>query len=258
MFFEAVEKVANAGASKSNFLKNSFGKYFVLSTFAGFFVGLGILLIFSIGGLAAPVIGPLGARTLMGVCFGVALSLVIMCGSELFTGNNFVMTISTLSKKTTWTDTIKLWVVCYFGNLAGSILCGYLFSLTNLTVHFVPGAESVGKFMGTIATLKATAPFWDLFYRGILCNILVCLAVWCSIKMTSESGKLIMIWWCLFAFITVGLEHSIANMTLFSALMFKEPQFFMGMIVNLIPVTLGNMLGGIGLGAAYYYVSKKD
>ncbi|MGL5663063.1 MAG: nitrite transporter NirC, partial [Cetobacterium sp.] len=71
MFFEAVEKVANAGVSKSNFLKNSFGKYFVLSTFAGFFVGLGILLIFSIGGLAAPVIGPLGARTLMGACFGV-------------------------------------------------------------------------------------------------------------------------------------------------------------------------------------------
>jgi len=258
MFLETIEKVANAGVAKVNFLKSSLGKYFILSAFAGFFVGLGILLIFSIGGLAAPVIGPLGARTLMGACFGVALSLVIMCGSELFTGNNFVLTISTLSKKTTWTDTVKLWTVCYLGNLLGSILCGWFFSMTNLTIHFVPGAESVGKFMTTIATLKATAPFMDLFYRGVLCNILVCLAVWCSIKMTSESGKLIMIWWCLFAFITIGLEHSIANMTLFSALMFKEPQFLMGMINNLIPVTLGNMVGGIGLAAAYFYVSKKD
>ncbi|MGL6167729.1 MAG: formate/nitrite transporter family protein [Fusobacteriaceae bacterium] len=258
MFWETIEKVANAGAAKSNFLKKSFGKYFVLSTFAGLFVGLGILLIFSIGGLAAPVIGPLGARTLMGACFGVALSLVIMCGSELFTGNNFVMTISTLAKATTWGDTFKVWFVCFFGNLFGSVLCGYLFSLTNLTVHFVPGAQSVGNFMGTIATLKVTAPFWDLFFRGVLCNILVCLAVWASIKMTSESGKLIMIWWCLFAFITIGLEHSVANMTIFSALMFKDPSFLPGMITNLIPVTLGNIVGGAGLGAAYFYVSKKD
>lgn len=258
MFLETIEKVANTGSTKVKFLKNNFGKYFVLSMFAGFFVGLGILLIFSIGGLAAPILGPFGARTLMGVAFGVALSLVIICGSELFTGNNFILTISSLSKKTTWTESIQLWIICFFGNLAGSILCGYLFSLTNLTVHFVPGAESVGKFMISIATLKATAPFWDLFYRGVLCNILVCLAVWCSIKMSSESGKLIMIWWCLFTFITVGLEHSIANMTLFSALMFKDPQFFMGMITNLIPVTLGNFVGGAGLGAAYYYVSKKD
>ncbi|MEG0070180.1 MAG: formate/nitrite transporter family protein, partial [Cetobacterium sp.] len=157
MFLETIEKVANAGSTKVKFLKNNFGKYFVLSMFAGFFVGLGILLIFSIGGLAAPILGPFGARTLMGIAFGVALSLVIICGSELFTGNNFILTISSLSKKTTWTESIQLWTVCFFGNLAGSILCGYLFSLTNLTVHFVPGAENVGKFMITIATLKATA-----------------------------------------------------------------------------------------------------
>ena len=258
MFSEAIDKVIGAGVNKTNFLKGSLLRYFVLSSFAGFFVGLGILLIFTIGGLAVPIAGPFGARTLMGVAFGVALSLVIMCGSELFTGNNFVLTVSSLAKKTTWMDSLKLWIVCYFGNLFGSIVCGLLFSLTNLTEHFIPGAESVGKFMTMIATIKYTAPFWDLFYRGVLCNILVCLAVWCSIKMTSESGKLIMIWWCLFTFITVGLEHSIANMTLFSALMFKAPEFFMGMIINLIPVTLGNFVGGAALGALYYYVSKKD
>lgn len=258
MFLDSIEKTANAGLNKSKFLRNNMLKYLVLSIFAGFFVGLGILLIFTIGGLAAPVIGPLGARTLMGACFGVALSLVIMCGSELFTGNNFVMTISTLSKKTTWKDTFYLWTICYIGNLLGSILCGYLFHLTKLTTHFIPGAESVKKFIITIATAKATAPFSDLFFRGILCNILVCLAVWCSIKMTSESAKLIMIWWCLFAFITIGLEHSIANMTIFSTVMFDDSQFVMGLVKNLIPVTLGNIVGGCVLGASYFYVSKEN
>ncbi|MGL4533615.1 MAG: formate/nitrite transporter family protein [Fusobacteriaceae bacterium] len=258
MLKDVVEKVACLGAGKVSYLKNSLSRYFVMSSLAGFFVGLGILLIFTIGGLAAPVIGPLGARLLMGVSFGVALSLVIMAGSELFTGNNLVLTISSLKGKTSWKDTFFLWIVCYFGNFFGSIVCGYLYYLTGLTKHFIPGAESVNKFFIATSIAKGSAPFSDLFFRGVLCNILVCLAVWCGIKMTSESGKLIMTWWCLFAFITIGLEHSVANMTIFSVAIFQDPAFIIPMFKNLIPVTLGNMAGGIGLGAAYYFSSNKN
>ncbi|MGL6115019.1 formate/nitrite transporter family protein [Cetobacterium sp. SF1] len=258
MVKDVIEKISSAGVTKVKFLEKSISRYFAMSFLAGFYVGIGILLIFTIGGLAVPVAGPFGARVLMGICFGVALSLVIMAGSELFTGNNLIMTISTLNKKTTWKNSFYIWLISYLGNFAGAIVLGLLFYYTKLYVHFIPGAPDVLKFMSNIANIKATTPFIELFFRGLLCNILVCLAVWCCFKMTSESGKLIMIWWCLFSFITIGLEHSIANMTLFSSLMFYDSNFLFGMIQNLIPVTLGNMVGGIILGGFYYFISNKD
>lgn len=257
MFKDVVEKMAGMGAAKRDFLKGSLSRYFLVSAMAGAYVGLGILLIFTIGGVANPMAGAFGVRVLMGVGFGVALSLVIMAGSELFTGNNMVMTISTLEKKTTWRETGWLWLVCYFGNFFGSIVVGYLYYLTGLTKHFAPGAGDVMAFLNTVSGVKGGTPFMDLFFRGVLCNVLVCLAVWCAAKLTSESGKLIMIWWCLFTFITVGLEHSIANMTIYSIVIAHDFSFFGPMMNNLIPVTLGNMVGGIGLGIAYHYASTK-
>lgn len=255
---DVLEKVGGIGTTKVCYLKNSLSRYFLMSSLAGAYVGLGILLIFTIGGIASPVVGPFGTRILMGISFGVALSLVVMAGSELFTGNNLVLTISSLKGTTSWRDTFYLWTICYFGNFFGSIVTGYLYHLTGLTKHFASGAGDVFNFFYSVSIAKSSAPFSDLFFRGVLCNILVCLAVWCGIKMTSESGKLIMIWWCLFTFITVGLEHSIANMTIFSVAIFQDSAFIVPMFKNLIPVTLGNMVGGIGLGAAYYFSSNKN
>lgn len=96
--------------------------------------------------------------------------------------------------------------------------------------------------------------------RGILCNTLVCLAVWCSMKLKEEVAKLVMIFWCLFAFITSGFEHSVANMTLLSVSLFiphPETVSWAGLAANLIPVTLGNMVVGIlFVGIAYWYIEK--
>lgn len=100
-----------------------------------------------------------------------------------------------------------------------------------------------------------------LLAKGILCNVLVCLAVLCAVKMKSESGKLIMIFWCLFAFITSGFEHSIANMTIFSISLFMphpETVSVAGLLANLVPVTIGNFIGGAFiLGGSYYYMGKE-
>ena len=106
------------------------------------------------------------------------------------------------------------------------------------------------SFILKAATYKSNGPWWELFFRGIFCNWLVCLAIWSAVgRCTSDSGKLIMIWWCLFAFITTGMEHSVANMTILTIanLLPHDPAVISwGKMFghNLVPVTLGNIVGG--------------
>ena len=247
---EVLDVFSHTAALKVNQLNSSKSRYMVMTMLAGFFVGLGIVLIFTIGGMLVP--GDFaGAKIVMGISFGIALSLVIMAGADLFTGNNMVMTIGTLKKETTWRDTLRIWIYSYFGNFAGSILVAVLFFYSGLA------SGDTADFINTTAIAKMNTPFVELLIRGILCNILVCLAVWCSVKLKEETAKLIMIFWCLFAFITSGFEHSVANMTLLSiSLMIPHPETvsLVGMAANLIPVTIGNIIGGaIFVGAAYWY-----
>ncbi|MCE4050096.1 MULTISPECIES: formate/nitrite transporter family protein [Bacillaceae] len=252
---DVITAFSNTALMKTNALNANKSKYIVGSMLAGFFVGLGIILIFTIGGMLAPAEFA-GTKIIMGVSFGIALSLVIMAGADLFTGNNMVMTIGMLENKVTWKDTGKVWGFSYIGNFIGSILVALLFSYSGLAIG------GVADFVTSGAAAKMNAPFMELLIRGILCNILVCLAVWCSVKLKDETAKLIMIFWCLFAFITSGFEHSIANMTLLSiALIIPHPETvsFGGMFANLLPVTLGNIIGGaVFVGAAYWYnISEK-
>lgn len=119
----------------------------------------------------------------------------------------------------------------------------------------------VGQFILSASATKMSLPIHELIVRGILCNLLVCLAIWCSFKMKEETGKLIMIFWCLFAFITTGFEHSVANMTLLSIGLFiphTAAVSLSGFIYNLSFVTLGNMIGGaLVLAIPYYLISKE-
>lgn len=251
MYEELVQNIANLAVAKENLLKKGLTKYLVLSLFAGLYVGLGIILIFTIGGVVGD--SPY-KRVIMGASFGIALSLVLMAGSELFTGNNMIMTVGSLEKKVSWLTTLKIWVYSYIGNFAGSILAAWLFFMAGL------GNGPVGEFIVKTTELKMNAPFMDLFFKGILCNILVCLAVLTFIKLKEETAKLIMVFWCLFAFITSGFEHSIANMTLLTiGLLLPHPETvsLLGLMNNLIPVTLGNMVGGaVVLGFGYWYVGN--
>lgn len=252
---DTLSKLCDAAKSKIDFLKKSKGKYIVASVLAGFYVGLGILLIMTIGGLLSSVGSPY-AKIVMGVSFGIALSLVLMAGSELFTGNNLVMMVGALSKKVSWSDAIGVWIYSYVGNFIGSFLIALIFIYTNLT------KGKTGEFILKVSSAKMNDVFMALLMKGILCNILVCLAVLCAIRMKSESGKLIMIFWCLFAFITCGFEHSVANMTILSIgvlISHSETISLLGMFNNLLPVTLGNFIGGaLFLGGSYYYIGKEN
>ncbi len=252
MFQEDVSAASNAARNKAVLLeKNPLG-YFIASMLAGIYVGFGILLIFSMGGMLN---GAPYTKIVMGLSFGIALSLVIIAGSELFTGANMIMTLGVLNKTVSVSQTLKLWLVCWLGNWVGSFILAVVF----WAAGFATGGT--GTFIANTAAAKMSVPFLPLLMRGLLCNTLVCLAVWCSFRCKSESGKLIMIFWCLFAFITSGFEHSIANMTLLSIALLSPMEAAVslgGYFYNIIVVTLGNMLGGILFVALPYHIISKQ
>ncbi|NNU78651.1 formate/nitrite transporter family protein [Clostridium estertheticum] len=254
MFSEEINKVSASAIKKSELLKKSKMRYLTSSVLAGIYVGFGILLIFTIGGLLSQATSP-ATKIVMGASFGIALSLVIMAGSELFTGNNMTMTIGSLEKKVSWLDSTNIWIYSFIGNFVGSAALAAMFVGSGLA------KGSTASFILKTSQMKMASPSIELFLKGLLCNMLVCLAVWCSIKLKEETAKLIMIFWCLFAFITTGFEHSIANMTLLTtALMIPHSAAISigGLAHNIIWVTLGNFVGGaVFIGAAYWFISKE-
>ncbi|TQQ83216.1 nitrite transporter NirC [Peptacetobacter hominis] len=252
MFEKEYNSIAETAAKKISFLKRNKIGYFTSSMLAGIYIGIGILLIFSIG-------GQLGTHPMtkffMGISFGIALSLVVIAGADLFTGNNLIMSVGIIKKTVSLNDSIILWLICFLGNWFGSIILAILFHFSGLdTMEFA-------EFVNKTAVIKTTLSPLALFTRAILCNLLVCLAVWCSYKCTSESGKLIMIFWCLFAFITTGFEHSVANMTLLSCALINNINgdlSILGYLYNIITVALGNITGAIILLALPYAIISKE
>lgn len=253
MYQETIHALAQAAGGKADQLRTHPIAFVISSIQAGAYIGFGVLLSFTIGGLLN---GEPYAKVLMGISFGVALSLVVIAGAVLFTGNNLVMTCGALSHTARWIDAIKLWVVCWLGNLAGAVLLALMFRASGLL------NGNTASFIASAAAGKVGAPAIALFFRGVLCNVLVCLAVWSGFRCKSESGKLIMIFWCLFAFFTTGFEHSIANMTLLTlALMAPSAEAAInigGWAYNLAVVTAGNMVGGILLVALPYHAISSE
>ncbi|RUT47802.1 formate/nitrite transporter family protein [Paenibacillus anaericanus] len=254
MFTQSVEAIIEAAVKKKEKMNESLPRYIVSAMLAGAYVGLGIILIFSIGAPLAAVKSPF-QTTLMGMSFGLALTLVVFAGSELFTGNNMFFTMSTLAKRTTVGDTAKNWTIVFLGNLAGAVLLSLLVWGSGLFKTAAPE-----HLIFAASAKKMAAPFSELFFRGILCNWLVCLALWMANRAKDDISKLVLIWWCLYAFIASGYEHSVANMTLLSLSLIlpnhPDTITIAGWMHNMIPVTLGNILGGaVFVGMAYWFIS---
>jgi nitrite transporter len=248
---ETILAAADAAGGKMNWLCRHPLGYFLLAALAGIYVGFGIVLIFAIGAPLLAVNSPI-AKLAMGASFGIALSLVIFAGSELFTGNNMIMMVGMLRRTVSPAALVAVWLVSFAGNLAGSLALAWLVAKSG-----VLGAAPHLAIIEKTAATKMSLPFGTLLVRGILCNWLVCLAVWCAIRVKSDSAKLILIFWCLFAFIAAGFEHSVANMTLLGIALFQPHAAAVstaGFVHNLVPVTLGNIIGGaLFVGAAYWF-----
>ncbi len=255
MEHETIATVAAAARTKAGLLRHGPLQYLVLSALAGAYVGLGIVLIFAIG---APLqaAGSGATKAVMGASFGVALTLVIFAGSELFTGNNLVMTVGLLSRTVNGAALARIWIVSFAGNLVGSLLLALATAASG-----VLGKAPAKDFVLGVVAAKMAAPASELFFRGVLCNALVCLAVWMGIRTKDETARLVLIFWCLFAFIGAGFEHSVANMSLLGIGLFlpHDPALvnWVGFARNLTVVTAGNIVGGaLLIGLPYWFVAQ--
>lgn len=253
--------------------KGSFQKLLILGILAGAFIAFAAegsnMAAFNL--FAEPTTFGLG-KALAGVVFGTGLMLVVLAGGELFTGNT-MMLAAVLDKKITVSKMLRNWIIVFIGNFLGSLLIAYMMVHSGL---FGSGAEMLGAITVKIAVYKVNLDFLQAFYLGIMCNWLVCLAVWIASGAESMVGKIFSIFFPIWLFITSGFEHSVANMYYIPAgIMAKANGSFAELshlsqealdsltwssfaIHNLIPVTLGNIVGGgIFVGMAYWYAYKK-
>lgn len=247
MYQTAIDQFADTAGAKARAMRDNPLGFFIACMMAGAYIGLAIILIFSLGQLADPAARPL----VMGVSFGIALTLIVFAGAELFTGHTMVMTLGLLTGRTSFGDLGKSWVMTWTGNLVGSAVVAYLFYLGGGGQILKDGAT----FIYEAANGKMHATPLALLARGILCNWLVCLGIWMAGRCKEDAAKLIVLFWVLFAFIASGYEHSVANMTVFSlALLGGHPDTISlgGAVYNLFWVTLGNIVAGaVFMGAGY-------
>ena len=247
------ERIAGLAKKKVGFLADSPSGYVLLSAMAGVYLGFGIALIFSLGGplMAA---GSSVVKLVMGASFGIALTLVIFAGSELFTGNNLIGAIGGLSRSVSWGDVVHFNIWSWVGNLMGSLALAWL-----VVESGVLSKGPTADFIGKVAAMKMSLSAWELFVRGVLCNWLICLAVWMVGRTGSDAAKIMLIFWCLFAFIGTGYEHSIANQSFLGMALFLPHDAAVswgGFWYNQLFVVLGNIVGGgVFVGGLYWLVS---
>jgi nitrite transporter NirC len=253
MYSEAVHALADQAVAKLEAQKRSLLSHLVRSMMAGMYVGAAIVLIFTIGGLLSTA-APGTERIAMGICFGGALTIVIFAGSELFTGSNLVLTLGVFTRRATVRDLASNWWWTFIGNLLGSILLAAM-------VVYSGVLEPVKAFVLKLTNMKMNLPVEQLFLRGVLANWLVCLGVWMAVRIKSESAKLLMIWWCMFTFITSAYEHSIANMCGLMLGLLLDHSAYPGITLegygyNLLWATLGNIVGGAIFVAGMYWLGS--
>lgn len=229
------------------------GKMIVLGMLAGVYIGFGACVFVQATAAGGDAFQTMAAKLIGASLFPVGLMMVILCGAELFTGNN-LLTLALMDGKITWGKMLRNWCVVYIANLAGSVFLAFLLAKSGLFM------DAAGERAMAIASAKTSIPFMPALIRGILCNILVVLACWFQAGAKDMIGKIFAIWFPIMLFVFAGFEHSVANMTYIPLGIFLGADvtwgaFFIG---NLLPVTIGNMIGGaVIIPFAYYYSYKK-
>ena len=226
-------------------------KMVLLGIMAGVYIGLGAhAFLLATAGTGTPFEATAG-KLIGAALFPVGLMLVIFCGAELFTGNN-LLTLALFEKKITPGAMLKNWIVVYLANLIGGVLLAYLLAKSGLY------AGAAAERAMAVAASKAGAPFGELLIRGIFCNMLVVLACWFQAGAKEMIGKIFAVWFPIMLFVFAGFEHSVANMMYIPLGIFLGAEVtFGGLVANLIPVTIGNMIGGALWIPVFYYFSYK-
>ncbi|QOR68013.1 formate/nitrite transporter family protein [Cytobacillus suaedae] len=247
-------EVENLVLKKLKVYKQSKARYIARSVLASMFIGFGVIVAFKTGNFFYLVHSPF-AYPMAAFAFGSAIILIAFGGGDLFTGNTFYYTYAALRGKVRWLQVAKLLFYSYLGNILGAVL----FALLIYFAALFEKPEST-KFLMSVVENKLDASFWEFLFRGILCNWLVCLAFFIPMAFKESTAKIVTMILLVFCFFISGYEHSIANMVTFSiSLILEHPESITlpGMIHNLIPVTIGNLIGGeFMMGIMYYYANK--
>jgi len=221
----------------------------VLGFLGGAFIALGAMyytVVVTDSGLG---LGP--TRLLGGAAFSLGLILVVVGGAELFTGNNLIV-MAWVDRRISLPALLRNWVLVYVGNLAGAL--GTVL-LMHLSGAMGVGGGAVARTAAAIAAAKVALPWGEAFFRGLLCNVLVCLAVWLAMGARTTSGRIPAIVFPVSAFVALGFEHSVANMYLIPIGALSGAQVTLaGFVANLVPVTLGNIVGGGVFVAGVYWL----
>lgn len=262
---EIAARIEKASASKAS---TDPLRILTLAVLAGAFIGFGCVFFTAITSQAAG-IHPGLLRVLGGLVFCLGLILVVVAGAELFTGNN-LLAMAYVDQKISLRQLLQNWLLAFTGNFAGALgLVGLIF----LSGHWSDDHWAIGGRALAIANAKVNLDFWPAFVRGMLCNILVCLAIWLCYAGHSVTDKVLAIVFPITAFVALGFEHSVANMYLIPAglLLAKNADALNALqaattlpdlgnltvrgflLRNLLPVTLGNIVGGSGLVALVYW-----
>ena len=240
-------RIESGGVAKANMpaLKTA-----TLGILAGAFISFGAMFYTLVITGADMGFGP--GRLLGGVAFSLGLILVLIAGAELFTGNNLIV-MAWAERKVTSAQLLRNWVLVYIANFAGALGTVVLFVLAG-ALELNGGA--VGRTAADIARAKIELDPVTAFFRGVLCNTLVCLAVWLCFAAREVTGKVLAIVFPISAFVALGFEHSVANMYLIPLGMIAAGGGVDGaaLAANLVPVTLGNIVGGSGLVALTYWL----
>jgi formate transporter len=262
--FEMAQKAEELGVRKAN---SPFFRLLLLSILAGAFIALGAA--FSTTVLAGSSVLPYGlARLLAGLALCLGRILVVVGGAELFTGNSLII-MARASGKISTSALLRNWAIVYLGNFIGSVIIA---SLMFLAKQYTNEAGAVGEIALKTAASKVQLGFIQAMALGILCNMLVCLAVWLTYSARTTTDKIMAVIFPITAFVTIGSEHSIANMFFIPYGLFIQqfdPAFMAGLgnqvnlenlswsaffFNNLLPVTIGNIIGGALLVGLLYWL----
>lgn len=246
---EIARRVESVGVAKARADTLSL---FVLAVLAGAFISLGAL--FSTVVVTGSALGFGPTRLLGGLAFCLGLVLVVVAGAELFTGNNLIA-MAWASRLIRTREVVRNWAIVYAGNVAGCLGTVLLAAWSGLAGA---GDGTVGATAVSVARAKAELPVAEAFARGVLCNALVCLAVWLTIGSRSVTDRILAIIFPVTAFVACGLEHSIANWFLLPFGLVADAHGVIprsGIVRNLAAVTAGNLVGGTLLVAGVYWIA---
>ena len=260
---EIAMAIREAGRKKTRL---SLDRMFVLAMLAGAYIGFGAQLATTVSMDMIPRYGVGLTNLVSGTVFSVGLMLVILGGSELFTGNNLIL-LSHLCGRAKLSYVLRSWTVVYLGNFIGSLTLVLIIYLGGL---YTMGSHALGVRALAIASAKVNLGFVELVARGVGCNWLVCLAVWTATSAEDTTGKIFACFFPIMAFVASGFEHSVANMffvpmgiilkgvpslVALSNLSLANLTWSGFIINNLVPVTLGNIIGGgFFVATLYWYV----